>query len=165
MAKKQKDNYVSNRELTEELTKYVQKCHEMKSIGKDKPVVPDVIAIAIYKMSHRLATKPCFKGYSWKDEMIFDGIETCLRYIDRFNPEKSSNAFAYVTQILWNAFRRRINIEKEQAAIRDKMIGKHGLDHKIYDVQPQDIENYGDLIFQNSLTLGLQNGIDFNEQS
>ena len=59
--------------------------------------------------------------------MICDGIENCLQYINNFNPEKSSNAFAYITQIIYYAFLRRIQKEKKQAAIKHKAIMNSGI--------------------------------------
>jgi DNA-directed RNA polymerase specialized sigma24 family protein len=67
-----------------------------------------------------LATKPNFSGYTYKEDMISDGIENCLLYIRNFNPEKSQNPFAYFTQIIWYAFLRRIHKEKRQMYIRFK---------------------------------------------
>ena len=58
-----------------------------------------------------------------KDElppMISDGIENCVQYIKNFNPEKSSNPFAYFTQIIYYAFIRRIQKEKKQLYIKYK---------------------------------------------
>jgi DNA-directed RNA polymerase specialized sigma24 family protein len=62
----------------------------------------------------------------YKDDMICDGIENCIQYIDNFNPEKSKNPFAYFTQIVYYAFLRRIAKEKRQMDIKDKIIDKYG---------------------------------------
>jgi hypothetical protein len=67
-----------------------------------------------------LATKPNFSGYSYKEDMIMDGIENCLLYINNFDHMKSSNPFAYFTQVIWYAFLRRIQKEKKQMYIRFK---------------------------------------------
>jgi DNA-directed RNA polymerase specialized sigma24 family protein len=52
--------------------------------------------------------------------MISDGIENCLHYIHNFNPDKSTNPFAYFTQIIYYAFIRRIQKEKKQLYIKYK---------------------------------------------
>jgi hypothetical protein len=68
----------------------------------------------------------------YRDEMISDGIENCLQYIHNFDPEKSSNPFAYFTQVIYFAFLRRIAKEKKQMEIKNKMIERTGYDHVMY---------------------------------
>ncbi len=58
--------------------------------------------------------------------MISDGIENCVQYIHNFNPEKSQNPFAYFTQIIHYAFLRRIQKEKKQLEIKNKILEKTG---------------------------------------
>ena len=84
------------------------------SKGEEPPRVTEYIGECIYKIATRLSTKPNFINYSYRDEMICDGIENCLQYLNNFNPEKSQNAFAYITQIIYYAFLRRIQKEKKQ---------------------------------------------------
>ena len=60
--------------------------------------------------------------------MICDGIENCVQYINNFDPAKSSNPFAYFTQIIYYAFLRRISKEKRQLEIKNKIITKSGYD-------------------------------------
>ena len=120
MKKPRKRNYVNNKDLLEALIKYQKDCREAEDQGEDTPRVPDYIGTCIFQIANRLATKPNFSGYSYKDDMISDGIENCLQYIHNFNPEKSQNPFAYFTQIIWYAFLRRIQKEKKQMYIRFK---------------------------------------------
>lgn len=120
MAKPRKRNYVNNKDLLEALIQYQKDCQEAEDSGDEKPRVPDYIGKCIFQIATRLATKPNFSGYSYKDDMISDGIENCLQYIHNFNPEKSQNPFAYFTQIIWYAFLRRIQKEKKQMYIRFK---------------------------------------------
>jgi hypothetical protein len=54
--------------------------------------------------------------------MISDGIENCVNYLGNFNPEKSTNPFAYFTQIIYYAFLRRIQREKKQLYIKHKAL-------------------------------------------
>jgi hypothetical protein len=82
----------------------------------------EYIGLCIYKIATRLSTRPNFINYTYRDEMICDAIENCLQYINNFNTEKSSNAFAYVTQICYYAFLRRIQKEKKQVFIKQKSI-------------------------------------------
>ena len=114
--------------------------------GKEPPRVSEYIGECIYKIATRLSTKPNFINYSYRDEMICDGIENCLQYINNFNPEKSQNAFAYITQIIYYAFLRRIQKEKKQTHIKNKIIENRQYetftvnegDETIYDVQGFD---------------------------
>lgn len=121
MARRAKKNYVNNRDLLDALVQYQSDCKDSEEAGEDlKPRVPDYIGTCIFQIATRLSTKPNFSGYTYKDDMISDGIENCLLYIGNFNPEKSSNPFAYFTQIIWYAFLRRIAKEKKQMYIRFK---------------------------------------------
>ena len=120
MAKRATKNYVNNKDLLEALINYKKDCVEAEDQGEIVPRVPDYIGKCIYQIATRLATKPNFSGYSYKEDMISDGIENCLQYINNFNPEKSQNPFAYFTQIIWYAFLRRIQKEKKQMYIRFK---------------------------------------------
>lgn len=120
MARRKTRNYVNNGDLFDALVEYKRLVREAEDAGEQKPRVPDYIGTCIYQIATRLATKPNFSGYSYKEDMISDGIENCLLYINNFNPEKSQNPFAYFTQIIWYAFLRRIQKEKKQMYIRFK---------------------------------------------
>jgi len=120
MAKRKTRNYVNNADLFEALVNYKTMVREAEDAGEEKPRVPDYIGHCIFQIATRLATKPNFSGYSYKEDMISDGIENSLLYINNFNPEKSQNPFAYFTQIIWYAFLRRIQKEKKQMYIRFK---------------------------------------------
>jgi DNA-directed RNA polymerase specialized sigma subunit len=115
-----KRNYVNNKDLLDALIEYRESCKEAEDSGDEIPRVPDYIGECIFMIANRLATKPNFSGYSYKEDMISDGIENCLQYIHNFDPEKSKNPFAYFTQIIWYAFLRRIQKEKKQLYIRFK---------------------------------------------
>tara|TARA_R110000764_G_scaffold49661_4_gene109707 strand:+ start:298 stop:840 length:543 start_codon:yes stop_codon:yes gene_type:complete len=111
---------VNNRDLLDALIAYKALAREAEDAGEGRPRVPDYIGTCIFQIATRLATKPNFSGYSYKEDMISDGIENCLLYIMNFNEEKSQNPFAYFTQIIWYAFLRRIAKEKKQMYIRFK---------------------------------------------
>lgn len=115
-------HYVDNKEFLAALIEYRNKCKEAKANGKPKPQVSNYIGECILKIANHLSYKPNFINYSYREEMISDGIENCLQYIDNFNPDKSNNPFAYFTQIIYYAFLRRITKEKKQTYIRGKMI-------------------------------------------
>ena len=88
--------------------------------GKDKPTIPNYVGHCILLIANRLSLKPNFVNYSYREEMISDGIENCISYFDNFDPEKSTNPFAYFTQIIYFAFLRRIQREKKQLYIKHK---------------------------------------------
>lgn len=121
MTRKPKRNYVNNPEFLQAIMKYKKACQEAEDCGDDPPQVPNYIGECIYQISTRLATKPNFSGYTYKDEMISDGLENAIQALNNFNPEKSQNPFAYFTQIIWYAFLRRIDKEKKQVYIRHKV--------------------------------------------
>jgi hypothetical protein len=131
MAKKR--NYVNNKDLLAALIAYRESVAEAEEGGDKKPQVPDYIGKCIMMIAQRLATRPNFSGYMYKEEMISDGIENCRQYIHNFNPEKSQNPFAYFTQIIWYAFLRRISKEKKQMYIKFKASQRQMFDSETFD--------------------------------
>jgi hypothetical protein len=122
MAEKKPVHYVNNVDFLEAIKVYQKKCVEAESSGDEKPQLPNYLGECILKIATKLANRPNFINYSYKDDMILDGIENCIMYFDNFNPEKSSNPFSYFTQIIYYAFLRRIEKEKKQSYIRGKLI-------------------------------------------
>ena len=120
MARRAKRNYVNNPDFLEALIEYKRQCKEAEDSGEDLPRVPNYVGDCIFQIANRLATKPNFSGYTYKEDMIMDGIENCLLYIGNFDPGKSSNPFAYFTQVIWFAFLRRIAKEKKQLYVKYK---------------------------------------------
>ena len=113
MAKKKTVHYVNNKMMYETMQLYIEKVQIAKNIA-DQPRIPEYIGECIYLICNKLALKPQFFGYTWRDEMVSDGIENCIIAINNFDPSKSNNPFAYFTMIAWNAFIRRIQKEKKQ---------------------------------------------------
>jgi hypothetical protein len=113
MARRAKRNYINNPDFLLAIIEHKRLCDEARENIKQLPIVSNYLGECIQSIAYRLATKPNFSGYSFKEDMIMDGIENCLLYIENFNPEKSSNPFAYFTQIIWFAFLRRIAKEKK----------------------------------------------------
>lgn len=113
-------HYVNNKTLYEEMTKYHERLRFAEANDKPKPPIPNYIGEAILLICNRLSYKPNFINYTYKEDMIADGIENCVMAVDNFNPSKSNNPFAYFTQIAFNAFLRRILKEKKQTYIKHK---------------------------------------------
>ena len=120
------EHYVNNKEFLEALENYFAEVKRAEANGKPKPQIPSYIGECFLKIANHLSYKPNFVNYMFKDDMIGDGIENCITYIDNFDPAKSSNPFAYFTQIIYYAFLRRIQKEKKQVDIKNKMIEKSG---------------------------------------
>lgn len=123
---KSKEHYVNNKDFLHAIVRYKNKVEEAKLTGAKKPPVGEYIGGCFLKIAQHLSYKPNFVNYMFKDDMIGDGIENCITYIDNFDPAKSSNPFAYFTQIIYYAFLRRIQKEKKQVDIKNKMIEKSG---------------------------------------
>jgi DNA-directed RNA polymerase specialized sigma24 family protein len=122
-----KRHYVNNKDFYEAMVKYKAECKLAEEAGKSKPRVPRYVGECLMMICNKLSTKPNFMSYSYRDEMIADGIENCLASVDNFDPDKSINPFAYFTQIAWNAFIRRITKEKKQAYIKHKNFENSGI--------------------------------------
>ena len=122
--KKQTQHYVDNKKFLAEMTKFRAKVIRAKDSGRKRPMVTNYIGECFLKIANHLAYRPNFINYTFRDDMISDGIENCLQYMDNFNPEKSDNPFAYFTQIIYYAFLRRIQAEKKQVHIKNKTIEK-----------------------------------------
>lgn len=120
--KTKSEHYVNNKEFTEAVSEYANAYKESVAKGDKKPMMSNYIGECIYKIATRLSTRPNFVNYTYRDEMISDAIENCIQYIGNFDSEKSKNAFAYITQICYYAFLRRIQREKKQSFIKQKMI-------------------------------------------
>ena len=128
MAQKKKEHYVNNKDFLEAMIVYRTKVIAAREKDEPKPKVPEYIGSCFLKIATHLSYRPNFVNYMFKDDMICDGIENCLQYIDNFDPEKSRNPFAYFTQITYFAFLRRIQREKKQLDIKTRILEKSGFD-------------------------------------
>ena len=123
MAKKTKGaHYVNNAEFLQAMKEWKQRCKEAEEEGDPQPPVTNYIGECFLKIANHLSYRPNFINYTYRDEMISEGIENCLQYASNFNPDKSNNPFAYFTQIIYYAFIRRIQKEKKQQHVKHKII-------------------------------------------
>jgi len=113
-------HYVDNAVFLEAMIVYKKEYDDAIKNEKDLPIISEYLGSVFLKIAQRLSFRPNFINYAFKNDMISDGIENCLHYIHNFNPEKSSNPFAYFTQIIYYAFIRRIQKEKKQLYIKYK---------------------------------------------
>ena len=120
--RKRSEHYVNNKEFLAALEVYIAQVNRAKLNDKEPPQIPRYIGECFLKIANHLSYKPNFVNYMFREDMICDGIENCVQYIENFNPEKSKNPFAYFTQIIYYAFLRRIQKEKKQLEIKQKIL-------------------------------------------
>lgn len=121
-----KNQYINNTDFLNALIEHKKMVANAESNEIPHPKIPDYIGECFLKIANNLAKRPNFCMYSYRDEMISDGIENCIMYYDNFDPNKSTNPFAYFTQICWYAFVRRIAKEKKQQYIKYKATESFG---------------------------------------
>ena len=140
--RKRSEHYVNNKEFLAELEKYRGRVQRAKEAGQPKPRVNNYIGSCFLKIATHLSYRPNFINYMYREDMIGDGIENCIQYIHNFDPDKSSNPFAYFTQIVYYAYLRRIAKEKRQQAIREKILERKGFEEVFHT---DDLDNMSDM--------------------
>ncbi len=126
-------HYVNNAEFSNSVVEYVKTVIEAKDKEQPLPIVPDYIAQCFLKIAEGLSHKSNFIRYTYREEMVMDAVENCLRAVENYNIEAATrtgkpNAFAYFTQISWYAFLRRIAKEKKQQEIKYKYLTSSGVE-------------------------------------
>ena len=133
MARKKSIHYVNNSDFSAAVVEYVKTVVNARQTDIKIPTVPNYIAQCFLKIAEGLSHKGNFIRYTYREEMVMDAVENCLKAISNYNLEAATrtgkpNAFAYFTQITWYAFLRRIAKEKKQQEIKMKYMDKSGLD-------------------------------------
>ena len=128
---KEKPHYVKNSDFSQAVVEYCKTVIEAKETDDPLPVVTDYIASCFLKIAEGLSHKSNFIRYTYREEMVMDAVENCLKAIENYNINATTrtgkpNAFAYFTQIIYYAFLRRIQKEKKQVDIKNKMIERSG---------------------------------------
>ena len=126
-------HYVNNKEFSEAVVQYCKEIAAAKEKGQQVPIVPDYVAQCFLKIAEGLSHKSNFIRYTYREEMVMDAVENCLRAVENYNIEAATrtgtpNAFAYFTQISWYAFLRRIAKEKKQQDVKLKYLAQSGLE-------------------------------------
>ena len=135
---KQKPHYVDNKKFLIAMTEYRNSRILAEEEGQKRPQVTNYIGECYLKIANHLSYRPNFINYTYRDDMISDGIENCLQYMDNFDPAKSKNPFAYFTQIIYYAFIRRIQKEKKQQQVKQKMIANFGTEQMMDQLEGDD---------------------------
>ena len=151
-----KPHYVDNKLFFAEMEKWKAEIDESDEVDDLPPMVTEYMGECFYKIATHLSYRPNFINYTYREEMIGDGIENCIRYAKNFNPEKSKNPFAYFTQIIYYAFIRRITKEKKQTSIKQKIIDNTST--KTYDIMEGD-----DDVYSNTYMEFLRDNLDEKE--
>ena len=140
MAKRPTAHYVDNKQFLQAMKDWKEQCEEALQTGDEPPQVTNYIGECFLKIANGLSHKPNFMNYTFREDMVSDGIENCLQYIHNFNPDKSNNPFAYFTQIIYYAFIRRIQREKKQTHVKHKLIEKQ--DYRAFVTMEGDENSY-----------------------
>ena len=138
MKPKEKPHYVNNKEFSQAVVDYVKEVNEAVANDQQIPVVPNYVAECLLKISERLSHKSNFVRYTYREEMVMDAVENCLKALGNYDVDAATrggkpNAFGYFTQISWYAFLRRIQKEKKQQDLKLKYIAESGLDEFMID--------------------------------
>ena len=142
--RKRSEHYVNNKEFLAAIIVHRDKVALAKARGEPKPRISNYLGSCFLKIATHLSFKPNFVNYMFKEDMISDGIENCVQYIHNFDPEKSQNPFAYFTQIIHYAFLRRIQKEKKQLEIKNKILERSGYSEVFDDNNTLDGSNYSE---------------------
>jgi hypothetical protein len=142
MTTNEDNHYVDNKRLYTEMITYTQKYKQAVKEGLDLPRANDYIGKCIWLIANRLSTNRNFIGYTYREDMVGDAIENCFRYLHNFDPEKSSNPFAYFTQIMYYAFLRRIEKEKKQSYIKYKSMENSIVMNTLVEMAPDDQSHF-----------------------
>ena len=140
MKAKNKPHYVDNKKFLQAMIEYRDKCKKAEEKNRKKPDVTNYIGECFLKIANHLSYRPNFINYTYRDDMISDGIENCLQYMNNFDPQKSDNPFAYFTQIIYYAFIRRIQKEKKQMQVKAKIIANAGVENMMDQLEGDDAQ-------------------------
>ena len=146
MKKKATQHYVDNKKFLEAMVIYKDKVNSAKENNRKKPDVTNYIGECFLKIANHLSYRPNFINYTYRDDMISDGIENCLQYMNNFDPAKSTNPFAYFTQIIYYAFIRRIQKEKKQSLVKQKLIANAGVENIMDQLEGDDSQYRSQLL-------------------
>ena len=121
------EDYVNNKEFSQALFEHVSGVKEDIAEGKEPRPLSNYIGECFLKICYGLSKSPNFVKYTYRDDMVMDAVENCIKAANNYNfdaPTRtgSANAFSYFTQISYFAFLRRIAKEKKQVAIKQSLI-------------------------------------------
>ena len=134
-------HYVDNDKFFLEIKKWKQRVIDAREVDDPDPPSTEYMGECFLKISENLAWRPNFINYTFRDDLVSDGIENCLLYAHNFNPEKSKNPFSYFTQIIHHSYIRRITKEKKQMHIKYRIIEEEQLKEQL-ESSIEDVPNH-----------------------
>lgn len=142
--KTQPVHYVNNKEFSQAVVDYVNAAKNEKDKGNKAPIIPNYIAESFLKIAENLSHKANFIRYTYREEMVMDAVENCLKAIENYNVNATTrtgkpNAFAYFTQIIWYAFLRRITKEKKQQEIKERYMAQASYDQFLVEGEDNEV--------------------------
>ena len=143
-AKRKSIHYVNNADFSQAVVDYVTSSNEAKNNNEKIPKVTNYIAQCFLRIAEGLSHKSNFIRYTYREEMVMDAVENCLKAINNYDIEAATrtgkpNAFAYFTQITWFAFLRRIAKEKKQQEVKMKYLASSGIENFIMNENGDDV--------------------------
>lgn len=106
-------NYVNNGELLVEISEY-----------KISGVMSEKLGGMLLEIANNFSSRGSFAGYTWREDLVADGVLTCIKYLKNFDTNKSSNAFSYITQIYYHSFLNYIKSQNKHSDIKDHLYKK-----------------------------------------
>ena len=148
---KEKPHYVNNKQFSGAVVDYVNSANEARDKGEEEPVITEYIGSCFLKIAEGLSHKPNFSGYTYREEMVMDAVENCIKAIMNYDVKKATrtglpNAFAYFTQITYYAFLRRIAKEKKHQDIKELYMEHAGADGFMHSSGYHDAEGIVDRV-------------------
>lgn len=125
-----------------ELVKYYTKIEEAEQENRPEPKIPEYLGECFLLIAENLAKKPNFSSYTFKEDMIQDGVLTCVTNITKFDPDKTNNPFSYFTQAIFYSFLQRIAKEKKQEYVKYKSIERKYFSEEVGDTNELDRGNF-----------------------
>lgn len=146
--KKAKDIYVDNDKFATEYDIWITQLKHARENGLPEPRITEYLGECILKICTRLTFMPSFYNYSWRDVMITNALENCIKYFDRFDKnaiskrtgKKTAGPFSYFTTIAYWAFVRTILVEKKELKKKQKYISS--LSSVITEIREYDSEEF-----------------------
>lgn len=143
---KKNPHYVNNKDFYDALLVYKNKVKAAKEQNLPAPPITNYLGDCFLKIATHLSYRPNFVNYIFREDMISDGVENCVQYINNFDVNRS-NPFAYFTQIVYFAFLRRISKEKRQMDIKDKMLERSGYE-QVFSVDGPSSPEYNSIKYR-----------------
>lgn len=135
--------YVDNAKFLEAIVDYQAKLREARELGKEKPQMPNYLGMCFLNIAERFSHGHSFRNYRFREDMVADAVMYCVKYVESFDPSRSSNPFSYFTQTVYHTFLREIAKEKKYLYTKLKTIENTELFSLVSDRQDHDQTDYG----------------------